>query len=365
MTARKYWVIGNSITGASHSRKNKPNQDAIIFDSHELENGSFAYGIVSDGHGSSRCFRSHLGSGFASEILEDAFIEMARNISDDTNRQELKNHAEMDLPKLIVNAWRLRVDDHVELYPYSDEELKLLVGDKKKTDNNSLKEKKYTPYGATLLGVLMLAELVLYVQLGDGDILITDEAGEVYRRFVDDQRLLGNETTSLCQDEAINEFQIAIDFLVDSPPRLILICTDGFSNAYKLDSELFMFPRDIVSLYKNRGTDIIQKSLPEWLEETTVKASGDDISVCLIFPEELAQTESQVTPEISEAIIPDEHEEPETSGKTDEGNSSKEKDETEDGNQPESTSEVQKSWPARISGYIIHSIKTWQIFKKQ
>ena len=46
----KWDIIGNSVRGASHIRKNLPNQDAINWES-EKKSKNPAYIVVSDGHG--------------------------------------------------------------------------------------------------------------------------------------------------------------------------------------------------------------------------------------------------------------------------------------------------------------------------
>ena len=282
MTEIKYDVIGKSITGASHTKSNLPNQDSVACFGDTTNGKDFVFGIVSDGHGSKKCFRSHLGSSFATEVLSEIFTLFAESIKEDTNQQSVKQYVVDEFPKMIVESWREKVNEHLENYPYSNEDLQVLSITKADFNSPKFSKAKYLPYGATLLGVLLLKKFVVYVQLGDGDILIATEEGEVFRRLKEDDRLLGNETTSLCLETAQNDFRTAIDFIVETPPHFILISTDGFANAYKEDVELFKFPADVSKLHKEKGFNYLKQNLSDWLEETSVQASGDDTSMCII-----------------------------------------------------------------------------------
>lgn len=282
MTEIRYDVIGKSVTGASHTKSNLPNQDSVACFGDTANNKHFVFGIVSDGHGSKKCFRSHLGSSFATEVLNEIFTQLSDLIKEDSNQQSIKQYVVDELPTMIVESWREKVLEHLESYPYSADDLSLLSLSKTDLNSSKFEKTKFVPYGATLLGVLLLKKHVVYVQLGDGDILITTEDGEVFRRLQEDDRLLGNETTSLCLETAKNDFRIVIDFIQEAPPHFILVTTDGFVNAYKEDIELFKFPSDVSKLHREKGFDYIKENLSDWLEETSVKASGDDTSMCII-----------------------------------------------------------------------------------
>ena len=70
-------------------------------------------------------------------------------------------------------------------------------------------------YGATLLVLMVTEQFALYLQLGDGEMLIVTESPshrnpaqpffEVSRPLPKDESLIANETTSLCRDDAKRE----------------------------------------------------------------------------------------------------------------------------------------------------------------
>ena len=98
-------------------------------------------------------------------------------------------------PKNSSNDGAKRRRD-LEKEPFTEQELKL----RKKTGEEARKlveEKSVSGLGATSLTVAVEEDFILYMQLGDGDILKGSSAGEVTKPLSEDPRLLANETTSL------------------------------------------------------------------------------------------------------------------------------------------------------------------------
>lgn len=283
----EYNTIGKSVRGASHMLNNLPNQDSIIIYEKEIEYSDFTYSIISDGHGSKKCFRSDRGSKFATQVLKNIFDELIRKFreTEELNLSYINRYFEDKLATEIVTNWRKKVDDNIKLYPLVDKEIDLLVS---KSDDLSkrdeiLKKNRLVAYGATLLGVFATPKYILYVQLGDGDIVIVDKNNDVTPRFPEDERLIGNETTSLCLNKAWNDFRIAFDVIDNEPPKAILLATDGLSNSYSNDQDFFSFVSDSYKLSKEKDVKYINDNLRDWLQEITNDASGDDISVGFIF----------------------------------------------------------------------------------
>src|SRR5687767_9021763 len=68
-------VTGRSVRGASHERKDLPNQDAIVWRPPDGEGLPLVL-AVSDGHGSSKYIRSDVGAKLAAEVATDLVWEM-------------------------------------------------------------------------------------------------------------------------------------------------------------------------------------------------------------------------------------------------------------------------------------------------
>jgi len=160
---------------------------------------------------------------------------------------------------------------------------------------------------------------ILYLQLGDGDILTVSERGEVTRPLPDDTRLFADQTTSLCIPEAWRDFRIRFQGLTGAPPALILLSTDGYANSFVNEAAFLQVGGDIWDLLRAQGLEQVQASLVGWLTEASEKGSGDDITLALLCrtellpaPEELAAqaalAESPVAPEeppaLDESVAP-------------------------------------------------------------
>lgn len=284
----KYNSIGISVRGASHMLNNIPNQDSIFIYEKDIEYSDFTYSIISDGHGSHECFRSDRGSKYATEVLKDIFDNLIQQFkeTEDQNLSHIKRYINETLAKEIVTKWKEKVCENIKYYPFVDKEIEILIPNiEEQTERkNLLEKKKFKAYGATLLGVLATPKYVLYVQLGDGDIVVINENNEVGNRLPEDERLIGNETTSLCIEKAWNDFRIAFDVIEDTPPKAILLSTDGLANSYPINIEdFFSFFSDSYKLSQEKGVKFINDNLSDWLQENTNKGSGDDISVAFIF----------------------------------------------------------------------------------
>lgn len=286
-------TIIETVKGFSHQRSGLPNQDAIL-------DNSVPQGIilaVSDGHGSAKCFRSHNGSNFAVTTAIQAMNNLFKhNESNAKNENELnltyiKNEAEERLPKIIVRKWREKVEHYQLKNPFTSEELSTLEqkeGAKvRERFENPDDPNKYffTAYGATLLTVAVCRKYILYLQLGDGDILAVYENGEVIRPLPPDDRLFANETTSLCSTDPWKDFRVVFQPIVDPNklPVLILAATDGYSNSFKDDEAFFKVGTEFMEIIRSEGQTYVKENLTAWLEETTKVASGDDISLGLLI----------------------------------------------------------------------------------
>ncbi|MCP4347691.1 MAG: protein phosphatase 2C domain-containing protein [Desulfobacterales bacterium] len=275
MHKSEWCVIGESVRGASHIRNDLPNQDDIKW------HPGFGSGLpvilaVSDGHGSQKCFRSNKGAGFAVETAVKTIKDFVESQTDMNNFTITKSIAEEQLPKQIVRKWIAAVKSDIEKNPFSDKESEILKG------------KDTLAYGATLLAVLVTSSFIIYLQLGDGDVLTVWE--NVERPVPEDDRLFGNETTSLCTKDAWRDFRFCFQVIVDSPPKLILLATDGYANSFKTDASFMKVGSDIWHIIESVGPDFVSSNLENWLNEASEAGSGDDITVGLIFQSVLKDT---------------------------------------------------------------------------
>lgn len=297
MPQLKWRCIGESVKGASHVRSGLPNQDAIRWFP-ESGIGPPVILAVSDGHGSAKSFRSDRGSRFAVEtaikVIQEFFLSSQ---SSDINFSALKDAAQRLLPPRLVNEWRKAVNKDLGLSEndeekltnkpnFTDEEKQILVDKDGEAAWQAVENNYFLAYGATVLAVLVTDSFIVYIQLGDGDILEVDSKGNTTRPLERDPNLIANETTSLCMNKAWNEFQVHIKLYPQGTPKeipaLILVSTDGYSNSFSTDEGFFKIGQDYQQMFKSNLTEEVRQKLEGFLQETSEKGSGDDITLGMI-----------------------------------------------------------------------------------
>ncbi|MEP7199158.1 MAG: PP2C family serine/threonine-protein phosphatase, partial [Chloroflexota bacterium] len=316
-------VIGASVRGTSHVRANAPNQDALRW----LPASGDSLPLVvalSDGHGSAKSFRSQVGARIAVETATHILAGLAFNQHLSTTTAVI-----LDLPQTLVQAWRDGVEQHLNEHSFSDEEWARLAAKDNGNARALVEANPWLAYGATLLAAVVTHDFILYLQLGDGDILSVSEAGEVCRpRWPKDARLFANETTSLCMDEAWREMQMDIQTLtvalspenviarravsaeaISAPregdcfapalsevegslamtssqrhgvPALIVLATDGYANSFADENGFLQVGSDLLELIRSDGLDAVNANLSAWLDEASQLGSGDDITLAIV-----------------------------------------------------------------------------------
>ena len=255
-----HWrVAGQSVRGALHERNGLPNQDAIYWLPASGEGSSIVL-AVADGHGSARYSRSHIGASLAVESAAHLVHEFINSQSD--NLPLLKDATEDWLPRTLVRKWVEVVTDHLNADPLNEDSL--------------------VAYGATLIVAAVSERFALFLQLGDGEILTVSESGEVTRPLTRDDRLIANETTSLCTSDAWRDFRVSFQPFVQSPPALILLSTDGYPNSFRHESGFFKVGSDILHMIREHGLDMVKDNVAGWLSDSTRAGSGDDVTLGIL-----------------------------------------------------------------------------------
>jgi hypothetical protein len=282
--ASAWRVVGRSVQGASHARGGIPNQDAIQWFP-DSGVGPPLILSLSDGHGSPRNFRSDVGARFAVEAATSLMRELLLTGQPDPSKlSTIKRTAEERLPGEVVRRWRASVTRHLKDHPITLEELDTLEKRRDPKARRAIEKDPQVAYGATLLSVLITSGFILYMQLGDGDILTVADNGEVTRPMTRDPRLIANETTSLCMHDAWREVQIKFQALYGPHPALILLSTDGYANSFVNEAAFLKVGSDILDILRTDGLEVVELSLSGWLEDASQAGSGDDITMGIVFP---------------------------------------------------------------------------------
>jgi serine/threonine protein phosphatase PrpC len=269
-------ALGMSVRGSSHERTGLPNQDAIAFEPAADQPAPYAILVVSDGHGDPTCFRSAAGSAFA--------VRSARDV---LNRFRIARERDLRAPtnliaRDILTAWRKLVDDDRAARPFAAEEFARAERLHGPDAHAEIDANPQLAYGATLLAALVTNDYCLYVQIGDGDLLVLDFGGATRRVFAPDSAVTTTTTYSLCLPDAELRFHVNLEPIANRPPTLVLATTDGYANSFGRDADFLKIARDYQSLIEEHGIATVQARLETLLRDASTAGSQDDITLGIL-----------------------------------------------------------------------------------
>ncbi len=278
----RWRMVGASVQGAAHRRRGLPNQDALWWWPESGLGPPLAL-AVADGHGSAKCFRSHVGSRLA---VEGAVAVAALLLADAGAASDVPDPGAIEgVAAALVQRWQGAVQAHLLAHPFSAAELERLAGEGGAGAADAVAGNPLLAYGATLSTVWIGESFLLYLQLGDGDILAVSDTGDVGRPVPGDERLFAGQTTSLCAPEAWRDFRVGFQTLApggEGAPALVLLATDGYANAFREDAGFLQVGADLERLVRAQGLEAVVEGLETWLAEASECGSGDDVSVGLL-----------------------------------------------------------------------------------
>lgn len=276
-------VFGASVQGASHRRSGLPNQDAIDWQAIYGVDEPVIVLALADGHGSAHFVRSEVGATFAVRIARGLLRELGDQFCDHHDPIAIKRSVDHHLPTLLVRNWRKMVAQHWATTPLTQAELAHLDP----AARRRLNADPYWAYGSTLIAALVTGGFVLYVQLGDGDIVTVNPQGGVARPPLPiDADLFANATSSLCMEHAAGSFRSYFQPTTEHLPALIMLATDGYANSFASDKDFLQAAQDYLAIVRSAGPAsqaTLRRELGEWLAATSARGSGDDISVGIIY----------------------------------------------------------------------------------
>jgi hypothetical protein len=278
----KWRVASASARGSSHLRTGQPNQDACEQIT-TAEGPVKAMLAVSDGHGSARHFRSQIGSQLAAHVAITVVPDFVASQMEANPAAPLRNEALSLLARTLVDGWRSAVQSDLAQNPIAASEWETLAAAEGDGARLAVEQDPILAYGATLLVAAVTDSFLLFLQLGDGDILTVNAAGETTRPLPSDERLVGNQTTSLCQPEAWKQFRGVCAQDGANRPALILVSTDGYANSFRSEDDFLKIGGDYLNLVREEGLDALSEDLPTILAEASQEGSGDDITLGILL----------------------------------------------------------------------------------
>ena len=292
--------------GESHIRKNTPCQDAAI--SFEDQENKIYIGAVSDGHGSKDYFRSDKGSKllveialtnikeFLSQTQDNRFFQssfVSRNTitsgespvsKEDNDGQNVKasNDALNQLFKSIIASWQQAIQkDWYDATPSKEDMQSLGVGESM-IEGCLNGENLSIAYGCTLMAFARTEKFWFAFQIGDGKSIGFDQEMNALEPISTDELCKGSVTTSMCEDNAFDNFRYAYGTDI---PSVLIIGSDGLDGYFSKIEEDAIEPlkglyRSVVEAFLTKGFDEGLKELNESLPILTQRGvTQDDMSV--------------------------------------------------------------------------------------
>jgi serine/threonine protein phosphatase PrpC len=276
------WKVAHAcIRGSSHQRSGLPNQDAVQCTVTPGAQGTVAVAVVSDGHGSPRHFRSQIGSSLAVSTVAATLQTFLRESVSSNGHVPFVPEQVHELERKIVSGWLAAVQSDLENTPFSEAELAKVEKEEGAEGRSAVESSPELAYGATLLAAAATDKVLLYLQLGDGEILSVSAQGTTTRPLPPDDRLIANQTTSLCQPEAWKDFRSSW-VTAGALPSLVLLSTDGYANSFRSDEDFLKIGQDYLEIIREQGISSLAEELPAILTEATQQGSGDDITLAIL-----------------------------------------------------------------------------------
>ena len=286
-----------STTGASHLKANQPCEDYGLF----LEDDGCIVFAVADGHGDASCPRSARGSKAVCEVACNELMTFAREAREAMYETDSGEAATWEnklfdpdcteavirqIVSSIVGNWRDVILEDLETSPLSEQER---IEASAYIDRYDRGERLEHIYGTTLIAGLATSGYLLLLQQGDGRCVLFSGSGEVSQPIPWDDSCFANVTTSMCDENAIDEFRFYVQYLQQNPVVACIAGTDGVEDSFYSLDQMDGFYRDLVieagETSVRESMDQLNKRLPEF----SATGSGDDVTICGFIDHEAAK----------------------------------------------------------------------------
>ena len=297
-----WFVCGATHVGASHLQDDKPNQDSVLTSlPADAAAAGAATGVVgrpapsrrvygtsrtpvvlavSDGHGDAVAFRSDRGSSMAVAVVTHLLGEFEQRHRGRTDLRAAAREARELLPQLLKARWDARVRQDLAAYAYLDNAQHHLAAEPAEIDR--VADDPLLMYGATCGAALITDHYLLYLMLGDPDIVaVHDDGGHSVPLKKLAETGSGTVTESLCEADAVANTLVAFEPLVGRPPVLVALSSDGVANSFTSEAGFAAWLGQRLRDLRQQTHEAVAVELPELLERLSRDGSGDDVSLVL------------------------------------------------------------------------------------
>jgi serine/threonine protein kinase len=276
-----FWqVIGGSVCGKMNQKFGLANRDAIGW----LPEGGKSQQIIlvlADGQDKASATQSDKGSKVAVEetlLVLKEFLSSCENVQ---NFSQIKRIAE-ELPKLILRKWKESVKNLIDSSATSKDEIKTWLINNNYANQQNGADSYLLAYDTTMAAVVINSAFTLYLQLGMGcNILVVSEQGKIYKPSETVSEI--TKKSSFCSLDAKNAFMTRFQVVTTSPPALILLASNGYSQSFRTEKDFLQVGEDILQIIRAEGLEKVSSSLKDWLRESAYTSKGDDSSLGIIY----------------------------------------------------------------------------------
>lgn len=256
-------AVGFSVQGARHVQNNAPCQDAFHVRRHQ-DHPIIAI-ATADGHGDPKHEHSDVGAQLAVTITTKLLLEAAAELMLEATKQPeiIRDQLYRHLPKRIAYEWNRAVKEKHQL------------------SQGGAWHEVLIKYGTTIMGVVVSRHYALYLQLGDGDILMTSQTQDEPRFiFGQSEDLFGSVTHSLCQPNADLNTMVSCERL--DQPEMLILATDGIRDCLEDETAMKRVPAWLMRKLKSDGLEALDTIIPDWLNQLSARGNGDDATIAFI-----------------------------------------------------------------------------------
>lgn len=270
-----YFAHSATETGYNHIKMGKVCEDSSGY----YDDEKMHICVVADGHGSDNYPRTDRGSRYAVDVTIECIREFVQLVdSDEMLIEKYQQSILNQLSKSILNRWYAKVEEDYRVSPFTVEELEKVSNKYKDFYLSGKRVEK--AYGSTLIAFAVTDQFSFGIQIGDGKCVMVDQEGKWLNPIPEDDNCQLNVTTSICDNNAIEEFRYCV---LTQNPCAVFLGTDGVDDSYVNTDELYAFYRSILEIFSEYGNEVGKNEIKEYLPVLTKKGSGDDVSIAMII----------------------------------------------------------------------------------
>lgn len=247
-----YEVFVEKITGYKNLSKGIGSQDFIQY----ISQNDVLICSVADGHSTSFFRYSDRGAKLACK----SSIEVLKNyINKDINELNV-NLSNYNIQREIQNRWIELVDNDYKSF------------------NPIVFKTEFIKYSTTLLSIMIINDYILYLKLGDGDIILKKDG--IYNKLIKTKQK--GIVNGLGKSNAYKNMYYYID---KNNFDNIIIFTDGYENSFINDKQLFLDLENTIQKYNKDifSRNILIEGYKKHLNCLSYLTTKDDSSIVYIF----------------------------------------------------------------------------------